>query len=74
MDGERGRPGAPGQPVSVKSNDAVIFLTHFFHCVCTNKHQACSHKLAFTEMLHVNFRDILDLEGSKDPKEPKEIK
>lgn len=41
-----------------------------------HKHQAWSPRLSLCVFINVtaNFRDILDLEGSKDPKGPKEIK
>lgn len=65
MDGERGRPGAPGLPVSAKTCDFQAY-----------KHQGQSPGLSLHAFINtiVNFRDILDLKDSKDPKGPKEIK
>ena len=61
MDGERGRSGAHGQPVSVRGCD--------FHIQLSDLLSRC----AFINM-NVNFRDTLDLVGNKDTKGPKEIK
>lgn len=66
VDGERGRPGATGQPVSVKK--LMMTSTH------------SSHMMSSLTTLYVlinimcNFRGTLDLVANKDLKEPKEIK
>lgn len=70
VDGERGRPGATGQPVSAKK--LMMTSTH-------SSHMSSSLTVRWTTLyvfiiILFNFRGTLDLVANKDLKEPKEIK
>lgn len=67
VDGERGRPGATGQPVSVKKS----MMTHSSHM---SSSLTIRWPTLYVVIIMCNFRGTLDLAANKDLKEPKEIK
>lgn len=74
MDGERGRPGAPGQPVSVKTD--LLFPYTTLSLALHKQPAGMLTQVALYALINItgNFRDSLDLADNKDPKGPKEIK